>query len=411
MRLYARFLACILSGAILLTGCNAVYQVEVCNVLPTERTGELAGFDAAALGSLAGGNFVIRNASGEEIPWQLTHDGQVVFPASVPASGTAVYTVRKGRPAPVDTVACGRMFPERKDDIGWENDKCAFRTYGPALVRSGQHAYGYDAFTKSVSRPVLEDWYGVSTSRVLADSVKALQAAGRKKEAGVLKRRMSIHHDHGTGMDAYEVGPTLGCGATALLDGGKTVYQWGYETYEILDAGPLRFTFRLDCYPRTVGGDTVVEHRLISLDAGSHLNRATVSCDGLSAPAGLVAGIVVHRDNPDEYTVGDRLAGYADPMTLRWNPEGKQFTGIIFPQEARTIGFHPLGEEETEAVEDGATGHLAGRFTLAAGESFTYWFGTAWSKVHFPDLAAWTAYLESMRERYDNPLTTTVTQR
>ena len=46
------------------------------------------------------------------------------------------------------------------------------------------------------------------------------------------------------------------------------------DSQEILDNGPLRFTVKLEFTPLTVKGDsTVVETRLITLDAGSHLNK------------------------------------------------------------------------------------------------------------------------------------------
>jgi hypothetical protein len=381
--------ACILGGALLLAGCSAAYRVEVSNPLPVDRIGEITGFDAALAGALSGKDFVIVGEDGAEVPYQKTHDGQIIFPATVKASSSVVYTLKKGIPSPVDTVAYGRMFPERKDDIAWENDRCAFRTYGPALVASGQHAFGYDAFTKSATHPILEDWYYTSVFQ-----------------------KKSIHHDHGTGMDAYEVGPTLGCGASGFVVDGEIVHQWGYQTYEILDQGPLRVSFMLNCYPKQVGADTVVEHRLITLDAGTHLNRARLSWTGLSAKTEVIAGVVVHKDNPDEYTI-DASAGtvaYADPMTLRWKPEGKQFTGAVFPAGV-PVAFRPLTPSEYEAVKDGATGHLAGTVSVNPGDTFTYMFGTAWSKVHFKDLAEWDAYLHSAREKADNPLTITVTKK
>lgn len=389
MAMKSTLYACILGGALLLSGCSLAYRVEVSNPLPLERVGEIAGYDASLAGKLAREGFVLLSEDGAEVPCQLTHDGKIIFPASVPASGKAVYIMKKGTSSPVDTIAYGRMFPERKDDIAWENDKCAFRTYGPALVASGQHAFGYDAFTKSVTRPVLEDWYHASI---------------------FLKK--SMHRDHGTGMDAYEVGPTLGCGASAILVDGEILHQWGYETYEILEQGPLRVTFRLHCYPKEVGGATVVEHRLISLDAGTHLNRAEVTWTGLPGETEALAGVVVHKDNPDEWTV-DPEAGtvaYADPMTPRWKPEGRQFTGAVFPK-GTAVSFRPLTPNEGEAAKDGATGHLVGEFSVIDGQTFTYLFGTAWSKVHFKDLSEWNAYLHEARERMDNPLIVTVTKK
>ena len=78
--------------------------------------------------------------------------------------------------------------------MAWENDYAAYRAYGPAFGASGGAAYGYDVFTKSTTRPVVPERYF--------------------KE---LVQKVSYHTDHGDGMDVYDVGPTLGGGATAPL--------------------------------------------------------------------------------------------------------------------------------------------------------------------------------------------------
>jgi len=63
-------------------------------------------------------------------------DGQpdeLLFQTDVPAKGTQTFTVAatgEALPAsPLTTFA--RFVPERTDDFAWENDRMAFRTYGP----------------------------------------------------------------------------------------------------------------------------------------------------------------------------------------------------------------------------------------------------------------------------------------
>ena len=68
----------------------------------------------------------------------------LILPTSVKASSTATYTIKPGNPQPVDVISCGRVYPERVDDIAWENDRAAYRAYGPALQATGEKAYGYD---------------------------------------------------------------------------------------------------------------------------------------------------------------------------------------------------------------------------------------------------------------------------
>ncbi|MEP1953988.1 MAG: DUF4861 family protein, partial [Algoriphagus sp.] len=59
-----------------------------------------------------------------------------------------------------------RFVPERIDDIAWENDKVAFRTYGPEAERivvekkpGGTLTSGIDAWLKRVSYPIIDKWY------------------------------------------------------------------------------------------------------------------------------------------------------------------------------------------------------------------------------------------------------------
>lgn len=54
------------------------------------------------------------------------------------------YKITPGTPEAFKTIACGKQYPERVDDIAWENDRIAFRTYGPALQATGEKAYGCD---------------------------------------------------------------------------------------------------------------------------------------------------------------------------------------------------------------------------------------------------------------------------
>ena len=60
--------------------------------------------------------------------------------------------------------------------------------------------------------------------------------------------------------------------------------------------------------PLAVKGDTaVVETRLITLDAGSHLNRTAVSYSNLKESLPIVTGIVLHE--PDGAVVADAAGG------------------------------------------------------------------------------------------------------
>ncbi|MGL5272458.1 MAG: DUF4861 family protein, partial [Phocaeicola sp.] len=165
------------------------------------------------------GQLIIFDTQGNELPYQITYDGKLIFPVSLLASDSITVTLAEGVPTPVELTACGRLYPERMDDLAWENDRVAFRAYGPAAQVRGDRLFGYDLFTKSVAEPVVEDRYDKQ-----------------------INHDISYHVDHGNGMDCYAVGPTLGGGTTALFPNNTLIYPYNYATCEVLDNGPLRFT-------------------------------------------------------------------------------------------------------------------------------------------------------------------------
>ena len=209
--------------------------------------------------------FVIYDEKAQEVPYQLTYDEKVIFPVSIASNASVNYTVQQGTPSMVNAVVYGRCYPERLDDIAWENDRAAYRAYGPALQKSGERAYGYDVFTKSVEELVVEDRYAMEPGFCLTCGNQSVERSfGKKEEADNLSRAISYHIDHGNGMDCYAVGPTLGGGTAALMPDSAIVYPYCYKDYEILDNGPLRFTVKLVFNPLVVKNDSnVVETRII----------------------------------------------------------------------------------------------------------------------------------------------------
>ncbi len=362
-----------------MTACSSTMKMVVANDIDIERDGEMAEVDASVIKSRIGERFVITDATGTEIPYQLTHDGLVIFPAKVGASSSATYTIKKGTPAPVDTIVTGRLFPERKDDMAWENDRSAYRAYGPALQRSGERAFGYDIWTKSVPHRILE-------KRYYDDRVN----------------RISFHVDHGNGMDVYAVGPTLGGGTSALTDAkGNLVLPYCFADYEILDQGPLRFTVKLTYNPLKVNSDeNVIETRVISLDRGSWLNKTTVRYDGLTTPATFSPGIVVHRQNPTAYTLDNksRFMSYADLTEKADNGNGTIFVGVVAP-DANLFIYSPLDQPAGDAI-----GHILAQKGYDNATPVTYWWGSGWSKGGMPDMETWNSTLRDYSRKVASPL-------
>ena len=78
-------------------------------------------------------------------------------------------------------MAFGRFVPEREDDFAWENDKVAFRIYGPSSNGKGQVS-GVDAWLKKVPYSIIDKWYAEHLSGT------------------------SYHEDQGEGYDPFHVG-------------------------------------------------------------------------------------------------------------------------------------------------------------------------------------------------------------
>lgn len=75
---------------------------------------------------------------------QITSDEKVIFPVGVQANGSTVYTIKAGISRECPVKARERHHPERADDVVRENDLMVFRTYGPTLQETREHAFGYN---------------------------------------------------------------------------------------------------------------------------------------------------------------------------------------------------------------------------------------------------------------------------
>ena len=393
--------------------CNdsRTVTVTVTNPFAMERSNEMVEVSMETvtdrLGLADTAQIVVLNADGQQVPYQITYDGKVIFPAAIAAGGTATYTIQTGTPEAFDVKACGRCYPERMDDMAWENDLVAFRAYGPALQAKGERGFGYDLFTKyNTTEPMLEAMYAKELDKETLAKIAELKKTD-PKAAAELSRERSYHIDHGYGMDCYAVGPTLGAGVAALMVNDTIIYPWCYKNQEILDNGPLRFTVKLEFTPLTVKGDsTVVETRLITLDAGSHLNKTAVSYSNLKETLPIVAGIVLHE--PDGAVVADAANGYityVDPTTGPDN--GKIFMGAAVPavvKDAKTVLF----SEKEKKERNNADGHVLAVSDYEPGSEYVYYWGFAWDKADIKTADAWNRYMADFAQKVRNPLTVKV---
>ena len=381
----------------------------------------------AKLGNAApkkGEAYIVKNKSGQQIGSQITHDGYLLIDASVRPHGSATYYVTIGKPYQQKVWATGALYKIRKDDIAWENDRCAYRVYGPALQRTGERSFGTDVWVKNtpdtvVYKRYVKDMNGNIKGDKIDAKVRALQkqekAEKNKAKAAALAKQIkslqaesnevdiltSFHLDHGNGLDPYRVGATLGLGAPSLMVGKNQVLPYCYKDYKILDNGPLRFTVELTYNPSIVGDmKNVVEHRIISLDKGSNFNKMTVWYDGLTHATDFATGFPIHEEDTESKTFAKDYVSYADPTDNIEVNNSQIFVGVLFPE-----GIDNTYYQLFDKKHDGATGHALGlKRGLKNQEKYSYYFGAAWSKYDVKNYAEWQIRIKEYLDALKTPL-------
>lgn len=358
-------------------------EVTVTNPTNTLRSGEIVEVEVASLGFPKGATLVVFNGEGVEIPSQITYDGKLIFCADVNGAATATYTVKNGKPSNYQTYACGKVYPERVDDLAWESNLIAYRIYGPALQASGERAFGNDVWLKNNTElPVVEARYAMELNPETRAKIAELRKTD-KKAARALAASVSYHHDHGNGFDPYKVGPTLGAGATALLDKNSIIYPYCYSKCEILDNGPLRFTAKMTYRPTAIGKKCATETRTISIDYGSFLNKTTVCYNGSKGKYKAMSGIVLHEESPrTTYNAKQGYVTYAE--RVKPAKAGELYLAMYFPEG--WDGAENRFWNKNDEMPKGTYGHAAVYNTLKEGETLTYWWGGLWNKVTAVDV-------------------------
>lgn len=328
-----------------------------------------------------GQTFVLKNEKQEIIPVQITYDGKFIFQADVKAKASVTYTLSAGSPQIFAAKTYGRFITERKDDFAWENDRVAFRIYGPALIEIDGPSNGIDLWYKRTGDLIIDKWY------------KDDLAGGR-----------SYHEDHGEGLDDYKVGRTLGAGMMAPYVNRKLRLNDNFVRQEVFENGPLRTTFRLTYKDIEVDGKTFSESRTFSLDAGSQLTKV-IQAYGTNEVIPVAAGIVKRQGND---AILKNVTGNGTATLMYAEPEsetvGNVYVGMVFPSglEKTLIDtctlIHPkTGKEETHL-------HVAGISSYQPGAPILYYTGYGWSKYGFPAADDFQTCMAHFAASLDQPL-------
>jgi unsaturated rhamnogalacturonyl hydrolase len=370
------------------SGQESAITVRATNPLDAGRPAETVELTAAALGGRAaagdlGKLVVVDRRNGQEVLAQaVDEDGdgmpdRLVFQADFRPRETLEFVVSaaEARKAPAgDYRVYARFVRERQDDFAWENDRVAFRMYGPALETFDKEpltSSAVDVWCKRTRRLVLNDWY-------LGDD---------------------YHRDHGEGGDFYPAGRTRGCGGSGLVLDRALAVSRNFRSSRVLASGPLRVVFELTYPEWDKPGLKAVEVKRVTLDAGSQFNR-------------FQSFYTVEGEGPVSWAAGIRTPDGAPPRVERERGTVRTWEHLTRYGENGWLGCAVVIDPAVvvDVLDAGGSRLLVAR--TARGAPATWYAGSGWDRSgEFPDQAAWDRHVDAFVARLRSPLVVEVLPR
>jgi hypothetical protein len=271
-----------------------------------------------------------------------------------------------------------RFVPERTDDYAWENNKVAFRTYGPTAqkmveegVKGGTLSSGIDAWLKRVEYPIINKWY-----------------KNEQEKPG------AYHIDSGEGLDNFHVGVSRGVGGIAVKVDTTYYTSKNFTSWKTITTGPIRTSFVLEYANWDANGQTITETKHISLDYGSNFSRFEIELTGTDA---IYAGLTLHEK--DGIPTQNESLGYIS----YWEPhfDSELGTAIIVPNN------NMISSELFDTpVKDWS--NLFAKIKENNGKAI-YYAGFGWKKAkEITSKEAWEKHIEAFALKVNNPLKVTI---
>ncbi|SIS48275.1 protein of unknown function [Zobellia uliginosa] len=379
-----------------LVGCesapkNETVSVEVKNDLDFLRN-EVVGLAAEELSGLLENNpenhiRVKKEGTQEYLRTQwidYDQDGsndELLFQAEVPAKGTSTYLIvvdSLRAPAESEVMAYSRLVPERTDDYTWENDRVAFRTYGPTGEREALEGVpgstlssGIDLWLKRTDKSIINKWYKAHLT-----------------EPGY------YHIDHGEGYDPYHVGASRGTGGIGIWENDSLLVSNNFTASRTLAAGPLRTVFELDYAPWSVYG--VKETKRITLDLGSNFSKFDIRLSSEREVPNYTIGITLHK-NEGEGAIHKEEGWFRHWETIDGSKVGEGV--VIAPEIVKNAILH-----KSEATDQSNL-----LIITEPQEELSYYAGFAWEKSgQVASLEDWENMLEQQAQVLSSPLSVSV---
>lgn len=360
-------------------------QIIVKNTMNARRSFETVSVDIISLGvpdSKTGIVVKDTESQAEIVSQQIDSDGDgkmdvILFQPEIAPNSEKIFEVSITESTVVrDSIpdCFSRFVPERTDDYAWENNRVAFRTYGPTAqkmkedgVKGGTLSSGIDAWLKRVDYPIINKWYN-----------KELETDG------------SYHKDDGEGLDNFHVGVSRGVGGIAKKVNTTYYISRNFTSWETLGTGPIRTSFILTYADWDAAGNKISEEKKISLDYGSNLTKFEITVKGTDT---ISAGITLHeKDGEIEVNEENGWISYWER-----HEDSELGTGIVVPA-SKIIGHEHY---ETDRKDES---NLFAHIKIENNKAI-YYAGFGWKKSgQFTDKAQWDAYLSRFSECLKNPL-------
>lgn len=323
---------------------------------------------------------MIEKKSKEKIVFQLVDtnsDGKndvLLFQPKIKANATKKFylTYADEKQDALATHCYSRFVPERKDDYAWENNRVAFRTYGPVAqkmkedgVKGGTLSSGMDAWLKRVEYPIINKWYKKHTS-----------GTG------------SYHKDTGEGLDNFHVGISRGVGGIAVKSDTNYQYSKNFISWKTITNGPIRTSFILNYATWDANGKQIKESKKISLDYGQNLSKFEINISGTNT---ISAGLTLHKKDGNS-TLNKNWMSYWELFDDSELGQGLVTTDTYF---INSEAYKTSKKEESNLYTN----------LKVVNNKVIYYAGFGWKKSNqFKNEQEWKAYLNNFSNRISNPL-------
>ena len=373
--------------AAILSSCNQkedTKSIVVKNTLDFEKTFETVELSKAFLNVTDLTTVGIRDAKDGtlQVTQTVDNDGdgtmdEILFQPKIAANSEKTFeivTITEAEQPKAEELCYSRFVPERTDDYTWENNKVAFRVYGPVAqkmvedsVPGGTLSSGVDAWLKKVEYPIINNWY--------------------KKNA---IKPGAYHEASPEGRDNFHVGVSRGVGGIAVKADTTYYLSRNYTKWRTITTGPLRTSFYLEYANWDANGKTIKESKVISLDLGNNFTKFTTSIEGTDT---IHAGLTLHEK--DGKVTGSDSNGWVS----YWQPhfETELATAIVAPKET-FLGYETYDTEQKDLSNAYAE-------LKVTNNEVVYYSGFTWSESNqFKNAQEWEAYLDMFSKQINTPL-------